>query len=266
MKKRANELDGKTWLKNSISIWSDIRKTKEESDLKHPAIFPSTLAQRLIECYTNEDQNLVLDPFAGVGSTLIAAKELGKDSIGIEISSEFTSIIENRVKQIIPYNGNAKVTIHKADSRKLNEYVEPNSIDVVVTSPPYWDILLRKRTADNKQQRDYGNVTGDLSTIEDYDNFLSELGKVFSQVYNVMKVKSYCCVVVMDFYRGKDFYPYHTHISEIMNQIGFTFKATLIWDRRQEYNNKRPLGYPSVFYVNSVHEYILIFQKHEISE
>lgn len=75
-RKRANELDGKTWLRNSVSVWSDIRKTKEETALKHPAMFPISLATRLIECFTNSDASLILDPFAGVGSTLLAAKEL----------------------------------------------------------------------------------------------------------------------------------------------------------------------------------------------
>ena len=102
---RANELDGKTWMKHSISIWSDLRRTKEERKLEHPAIFPSMLAQRLIECYTNEDGRLILDPFAGVGSALVAAKELGKDAVGIEISPEFASMAKNRTDQILTFNG-----------------------------------------------------------------------------------------------------------------------------------------------------------------
>lgn len=35
-RKRANELDGKTWLQYSISVWNDIRKSKEELELRHP--------------------------------------------------------------------------------------------------------------------------------------------------------------------------------------------------------------------------------------
>jgi len=47
--RRANSLDGKRWLQNSISVWSDIRKSPEELKLKHPAMFPAALAARLIE-------------------------------------------------------------------------------------------------------------------------------------------------------------------------------------------------------------------------
>lgn len=260
-RKRANELDGKAWLRYSVSVWSDIRKTKEETALKHPAMFPVALARRLIECFTYSENALILDPFAGVGSTLIAAKELGKDSIGIEISEEFVQIAEERISQILPFAGETEVKVHTADSRELFQYVPPNAVDMVVTSPPYWDILLQKRTADNKQQRDYGDTEADLGKIRDYEKFLLELRKIFEQVYGVMKLGSYCCVIVMDLRKKNRFYPYHIDISQLMMDIGFIFDDTIIWDRAQEYNNLRPLGYPSVFRINKVHEFILIFQK-----
>ena len=65
----------------------------------------------------------------------------------------------------------------------------------------------------------------------------------------------------MDLRKKNRFYPYHIDISHLMEDIGFIFDDTIIWDRAQEYNNLRPLGYPSVFRVNKVHEFILIFQK-----
>lgn len=88
-RRRANELDGATWTRYSISIWSDIKKTPEEARLRHPALFPSALVTRLIECFTTSEDRVVLDPFAGVGSTVIAAEALGKVGIGIDISEEF---------------------------------------------------------------------------------------------------------------------------------------------------------------------------------
>ena len=60
--KRANDLDGATWTRYSISIWSDLRKTPEEAALKHPAMFPMALPARLIECFTRRGMT-VLDPF-----------------------------------------------------------------------------------------------------------------------------------------------------------------------------------------------------------
>ena len=214
-RKRANELDGKTWLRYSVSVWSDIRKTKEETALKHPAMFPIALACRLIECFTNSDASLILDPFAGVGSTLLAAKESGKDAIGLEISPEFVQIAEGRLSQMNLFGEETEIKIHTADSRELYRYISPNSVDMVVTSPPYWDILLQKRTADNKEQRDYGDTVADLGKIRDYEKFLLELRKIFEQVYGVMKPESYCCVIVMDLRKKNRFYPYHIDISSV---------------------------------------------------
>lgn len=259
--KRANELGGKTWLRHSISIWGDLRKTQKERELKHPAMFPSALAERLIECFTNETSRVVLDPFAGIGSTLVAAKELGKDAIGIEISPEYADIAKTRVDQVLPFKGTTDVKIHIADSRDLSAYVPASSVDMVITSPPYWDILLEKRTADYKKSRDYGEAKADLGKIRDYKEFLKHLCKVFVQVYDTMKPRSYCCVVAMDLRKKNRFYPYHMDITRFMGDIGFVLDDIVIWDRGQEYNNLRPLGYPSVFRVNRIHEFILIFQR-----
>src|SRR5712691_6236915 len=71
--KRANELDGATWTRFSVSVWSDIRKSPEEFALKHPAMFPVSLVRRLIQCFTTLADHIVLDPFSGSGSTLVAA-------------------------------------------------------------------------------------------------------------------------------------------------------------------------------------------------
>src|SRR5437763_10662086 len=65
--RRCNDLTGKRWLQNSISVWSDIRKTTEETRLNHPALFPTALVERLIETFLPPLGETVLDPFAGCG-------------------------------------------------------------------------------------------------------------------------------------------------------------------------------------------------------
>ena len=97
--------------------------------MKHPAMFPAELAKRLIECFTNESQDTILDPFAGVGSTLMAAKELNKDAIGIELSQEFRDIAMSRINnaqtQLTLFNEiESNVEIHVIDSRTLCQHVD----------------------------------------------------------------------------------------------------------------------------------------------
>jgi DNA modification methylase len=260
MPERANDLNGVAWARNSISVWSDLRKTREEAALGHPAMFPAALAARLIECFTRADARVVLDPFAGVGSTLLAAQELGGQGIGIELSREYVTIAKRRLKKTAVPNAPLPA-VHCADARRLSKYVTPASVDLVITSPPYWDILLRRRSADRKAVRHYGKPPADLGKIGDYEQFLQALREVFAQVFEALKPGRYCCAIVMDLRKKEQFFPLHADLAKRMQEIGFIFDDLIIWDRRQEYNNLRPLGYPSVFRINKTHEYVLIFRK-----
>ncbi len=89
---KCNGLDGKAWLRNSISVWADIQKSAEETALKHPALFPEQLVGRLIETFLRPGVGTVLDPFAGTGSTLVAAVRRGHAAIGFELSERFRNL------------------------------------------------------------------------------------------------------------------------------------------------------------------------------
>jgi len=253
-------LDGATWTRNSISIWSDIRKTPEEVALKHPALFPIALVTRLIECFTTEADRIVLDPFVGVGSTVIAAEALGKIGVGFDISPEFLMKAWSRPRALTSKAGGSRRLILD-DAFNLRKYLSPNSVDLVVTSPPYWDILLRPRTADLKETRHYGNSVRDLGRIPRYREFILALQRLFEDIYVVLRKGKYCCVVVMDIRKKDTLYMFHADLAEALQQVGYVLDDIIIWDRRHEYNNLRPLGYPSVFRINKVHEYILILRK-----
>lgn len=262
--RRANELDGRTWTKYSMSVWSDIRKSTDETALGHPAMFPLALVQRLIQCFTTSEDIVVLDPFSGSGSTLVGAMREGKQGVGFEIVPSYVELTNARIARgHLPLSGTGLPTpiVHREDSRTLLTVLHPQTVDFCLTSPPYWDILSQRRTADYKKTRDYGDEKTDLAKIHGYWEFLGELGKVFEQVFRALKPGKYCVVNVMDIRKKDRFYPFHSDLASRMKTCGFTFDDIIIWDRRQEYNNLRPLGYPSVFRVNKVHEYLLIFQK-----
>jgi DNA modification methylase len=284
--RRCNSLDGKRWLQNSISVWDDIRKSPEEQRLKHPAMFPVALAARLIESFLPSGPQTVLDPFAGIGSTLVAAAQLGKQAIGLELSLEFVAVAVRRpdgpraadhtaprpVKQArlrfeigpapggpVPARGSA--VIHNASATDLLQYVPANSIDLCITSPPYWNILNQRRTADSKAVRHYGNLQQDLGVIADYAEFLSALTNIFADVLRVLKPGAHCCIVVMDLRKKNRFYPFHSDLASQLQTIGYEFDDLIIWNRQAEYNNLRPLGYPAVFRVNKVHEFVVLLRK-----
>ena len=287
-RERLNYLDGKTWGRYSISVWS-ITKTPKEAKLGHPAMLPLELCERLIEIYTKVG-DVVLDPFMGSGSVLVAAKKLGRKGVGFDVVREFVELarkrlteqrreirLTTRLTEFLAGNPlsdevsqrlrevDVEPEVYCEDARALLKYVSPNSVDLCVTSPPYWMVHKRKRTADYKEPRPYSELERDLGNIEDYGAFKGELTKVFRNVYEALKPGKRCVVVVMDIRVGNKFIPFHMDITRMMQKIGFLLEDIIIWDRRLEYSNLRPLGYPYVFIVNKVHEYILIFAKEDAS-
>ena len=139
--------------------------------------------------------------------------------------------------------------------------MKKESVDLVITSPPYWDILNMKRTADKKISTNYSDSIEDIGNIKEYEDFLTNLKVIFSKVYDVLKPNKRCISVVMDIRKKDKFFPLHEDQTRIMREIGFELEEYVIWNRQSDYNNMKTLGYPWVFRFNKVHEYICIYWK-----
>ena len=258
----ANSLSGADWLRNSFSIWRGLGKDRNSG--AHPAPFPVALASRLIECLAADPKGVVLDPFAGSGSTLLAALNLGMDTVGVDINPVYRDIFKQRLSSLEMYSGNWRYEVR--DARYMSDALRLESVEICITSPPYWDILNRRRSADGKEARPYSNNKCDLGNIKSYDDFLSSLRTVTAQVGRVLRPRGYFILNVTDIRKGPVFYPLHQDASIAIQDDGvFVLNDIIIWDRQTDYNSMRPLGYPYKFIVNKVHEYLLVFRKKEIA-
>jgi DNA modification methylase len=269
-----NKLNGKEWLLFSKSIWEGIYTPPSEKT-EHPAQFPVALVSRLLNIFTSE-KDIVLDPFVGSGSTLVACKENNRHGIGVDLNEKYVQITKDRLKQEL-LMGSLEQLVICGDSRKLGEFKElkdflkkrnKETIDFMVTSPPYWDVLHERHRktvlSKDRHPEKYSELKDDLGNIEQYDEFLSPLKQVFAEVYKLLGYKKYCVVVVMDIRKGSKVYPFHSHVISLMEEIGYSYQDLIIWNRDREYNFLRPMGYPTTFIVNKVHEYLLIFRKNGI--
>lgn len=95
--KGVSDINKENFVTNTLSVW----KVKPESARRigHPAPFPLELAKRVISLYSYVG-DAVLDPFAGSGTTLVAAKEMGRTYVGYEIEPKYCEIAKERLENI----------------------------------------------------------------------------------------------------------------------------------------------------------------------
>lgn len=89
-----NGLTPTEWAKLSKNVWNDLSSPRNKYQLEHGAVFPVKLAERLIQMYSKED-DAVLDPFLGIGTTLIAAQNLKRHGVGVELNPYFAKIAKS---------------------------------------------------------------------------------------------------------------------------------------------------------------------------
>ena len=139
------------------------------------------------------------------------------------------------------------------------------SVDFVVTSPPYWNILekrdhkVRRERTNHGLATDYGSHSRDLSNITCYDEFLDALGEHLAEYHRVLKDSAYAAVIVSDFRHGQRYYLFHADVAERMERVGFTVQGliVLIQDNKKLY----PYGYPCAFVPNISNQYIVVARR-----
>ncbi|MEN6643376.1 MAG: DNA methyltransferase [Armatimonadia bacterium] len=226
----------------------------------HPATFSERDIERLIRFFTKEGE-LVLDPFLGSGSTLLAARDTGRRGLGIELIEQWATVATERLGDVAPTD----YQILQGDAREGLATLAPGTADFIVTSPPYWSILEKKgmKVQAEREAHDlptkYSESAADLGNITDYDEFLDALAAIFAECARVLKPRRYLAVVVSDFRHGPQFVLFHADLARRIEQVGLPLRGITIL--LQDNKNLYPFGVGNAFVSNIHHQYILIHQK-----
>ena len=287
-----NELSGEEWLYFTKSVWG----TAYPSELghavrkQHGANKPPRLMARLIEFFTTTGE-LVLDPFAGVGGTLLgAAIARGpRRGLGLEIEPRWVEVYEGLIRGLVAERGGlgpiladigqsdpggergfdpSGLEMRLGDSRLLLPEIESDSVDFVATDPPY-NIQLPitmsggKLAEDHANRRtDYAMVTehaGDLANSPDYETFLDRMEGIFAELVRVLKPQRYAAVIVRDAYQQGRYIFTGSDLADRATRAGFTVKGDVIW--YQAGTRLRPYGYPHSFVPNISHQHVLVLRR-----
>ena len=270
--KTFNGMTAKEWTLYSRSVWNDVSSTRKKHHLLHGATFPQKLAERIISMYSNKN-DIIFDPFLGTGTTMFAAEKLNRNSIGVELNDEFLKYIyENHDNE-----SNKKISFEVLEGDCLEEInkVKNNSIQLTFTSPPYAD-LLKKVEDDRKNRHKHSRIVEDNnSTAKPYSSNVKDFGnmslkeysdnvlKLMKKIYKKTKPGGYNIWVVKDFRDIKNNMPYvdlHGLIVKLGEKAGFKYHDLIIWDQNEQ-RSLVLLGYPSVFYVNQNHSYLVVLRK-----
>ena len=193
---------------------------------------------------------MVLDQFAGGGTTLVEAKLLNRNILGLDVNDDALKRCREKVK--FQHDGaNGKVYIRKGDARKLKG-IPDESIDLICTHPPYANIIHYSEGQD---------IPEDLSNYK-VDEFLEQMRAVASESYRALKRGKFCAILMGDTRSKGHVIPLSFKTMQVFEDAGFKLKEIIM----KEQHNCRATGY---WKTNSVkynflllaHEYLFVFEK-----
>jgi DNA modification methylase len=287
-----NELPGEEWLYFTKSVLTTAYPSElgHAARKAHGANKPPRLMARLIEFFSKSGE-LVLDPFAGVGGTLLgAAIARGpRRALGIELDARWAAVYASVVAGLaaeqdgegprIADLGTADpggprgfdpsgLELRVGDALAILPTLPDASVDLVATDPPY-NIQLARTMAGGvlaethaNRRTDYAMVSdapADLANAPDYATFLERMGSVFVELARVLRPGRYAVVIVRDAYQEGRYQFVGSDLAARADAAGLVPKGDLIW--HQAGTRLRPYGYPRVFVPNIAHQHILVLRR-----
>jgi DNA modification methylase len=291
-----NELPGEEWLYFTKSLLTTAYPSElgHAARKAHGANKPPRLMARLIEFFSRTGE-LVLDPFAGVGGTLLgAAIARGpRRALGIELVPRWVAVYERVVNDLAAERNGlgpelvdlgaadpggprgfdpSGLELRTGDALTILPTLQDGSVDLVATDPPY-NLQLPMTMAGGalseahaNRRTDYAMITdspADLANAADYPAFLERMGDAFRELHRVLRDGRYAVAIVRDAYQDGRYLFTGSDLARKAAASGFVPKGDLIW--YQAGARLRPYGYPHSFVPNIVHQHILVLRKEPIA-
>jgi len=262
-----NCMTAKEWLKSQLGVWQFTYETRDIRDKKiHPATFPISLAKKVIRLFTHEGE-LVLDPFVGTGTTLVAASDTNRNAVGFDLQEKYIDLCKKRLAQgnLV---GKAKQIAIQDDARNIQEYLEPETVSLIFTSPPYANLLNRERKNKSRRFRkneqlgkieQYSQDPRDLGTMP-LDKYTVAMGDIFQTLLPLLRPKGHCVINVPDMWWENQRITIHIALVEELRRRGYELRNIIIWDRTNVVNRIGIFGWPNNYITMGVtFEYLLDF-------
>ncbi len=210
--------------------------------------FAPQIARNIIEMYSQRGDT-VLDPMVGGGTTLVECKILCRNGIGLDINPQAIEITKEALK--FNHQPPSKQVVKTGNARDLS-FIEDNSIDLVVTHPPYMNII---KYSD-------GQVDGDLSNISSMPKFCDEIEQIAKELYRVLMHNKFCAILIGDTRRSRHFVPLAYNVMQRFLNVGFILKEDIVKVQHNCSSTGRWVqkAQKDKFYL-IMHEHLFVFRK-----
>jgi DNA modification methylase len=237
---------------------------------KHGGQKPPEICESLIKTFTKEG-DFILDPFCGVGGTLIGCHLSNRIGIGIEINKDWIDIylticdLESLKPQEI-IHGDSREILKNFISEKRKK------LDFILTDVPYWkmDTAEKSKGTYKKVGEESKGVYSEKSKLSRFSSdpnynerrkkdWESLINDVFRDCFEILKPGSYCAVFIGNMYNDGQYHLLNADIARILSDIGFILKGEILW---YDVNKKLHLYGINYSWIPSiVHQFIMIFRK-----
>ncbi|MHA1793870.1 MAG: TRM11 family SAM-dependent methyltransferase [Promethearchaeota archaeon] len=270
LRNQINNLTGKEWIFSTKSVIPKSFPPSFQHELRnhHGGQKPPELCELLIKTFTKEGE-LVLDPFAGVGGTLLGCFLSNRRGIGIEINKKWLDIYQEvcsreGIKPERTLQGDAKILLEKLiKDEKLHA-------DFILTDVPYWkmDKVEKSKGTYKKVGKPAKGIYSDRSKLsrfndvgsqETKEEWLENLAEVFQRCHEILVPGRYCAVFIGNMYHDGKYHLLNAEITSILKKKGFVLKGEIVW-----YDVAKKLHLYGINYSwipSIVHQYIMIFRK-----
>lgn len=222
-----NCMTAKEWVKSQIGVWQFNYERRDIRDKNlHPATFPISLAKKTVQLFTHEGE-LVLDPFVGSGTTLLVAQDLNRNAVGFDLQENYVALCQDRLVNNNFFNHAQQISIQD-DALNINQYFEPETVKLIWTSPPYANLLNRKRK--NKSRRGDARKNEQFGKVEQYsqdprdlgtmslEEYTETMGDIYERLLPLLKPKGHCVINVPDMWWENQRITIHVALTDISNR------------------------------------------------
>jgi len=260
LRNKLNDLTGAEWQFATKTVINKIYPSNLQHKLRsqHGGQKPPQLCADLIKIFTKSGQ-LVFDPLAGVGGTLIGAALANRKAIGIELNIKWINIYN----EVCKLEGLETFTVINGDANDKILEIQPQSVDFILTDVPYWIMDRVTKTRSSKAKRDSKLSNFNDKDLQSKSDWLADMKSIFSKAVVTLKSNGYIAVFIGDMYRGKEYHFLAGELAQKLNEIpGLFMKSDIIW--HDDSKMLHIYGYPFAYIPSLIHQHILIFRKENI--